>query len=61
MVMGRRKESWGGVTVVRRCANHQGGVKCIREVCQLLERYDGHGGLGRCDRCLGRCDRCQEV
>ena len=31
------------MTVVRKCDNHQGGVKCIRKVCQLMERYDGHG------------------
>ena len=27
----------GGVTVVRECASHQGGVKGIRKVCQFYE------------------------
>ena len=25
----------GSVTVVRECDSHQGGVKCIRNVCQF--------------------------
>ena len=33
---------WEGVTVVRRCNSHQEGVKGIREVCQLTERYYGY-------------------
>ena len=28
----------GSVTVIN------GGVKCIKNECQLMERYDGHGG-----------------
>ena len=28
------------MTVVRKCGSHQGGIK---KVCQLMERYDGHG------------------
>ena len=35
---------WGGVTVVQKCDSHQGGVKGIIKVYQLMERYDGHGG-----------------
>ena len=27
-----------------KCASHQGGVKGIRKVCQLMQRCDGHGG-----------------
>ena len=27
------------MTVVRKSDSHQGGVKCIRKVCQLMERY----------------------
>ena len=35
---------WDGVTVVRKCDNHQlGGVKDIKNDCQLMERCDGHG------------------
>ena len=30
--MGRCKESWVGVTVVRKCGSNQGGVKGIRKV-----------------------------
>ena len=33
-----------GVTVDRECDIHQGGVKGIKEVCQLVERCDGHAG-----------------
>ena len=32
------------MTVVRKCDSHQGGVKCIRKVCQLMKRCDGHVG-----------------
>ena len=31
------------MTVVRKCDSHQGGVKGVRKVCQLMERYGGHG------------------
>ena len=34
---------WGGETVVRRCDSSQGGVKIVRSLFQLMERYDGHG------------------
>ena len=27
-----------------RCDSYQGGVKCIRNECQLIERCDGHWG-----------------
>ena len=30
------------MTVVRKCDSHQGGVKGIRKVCQLMARRDGH-------------------
>ena len=37
------------MTVVRKCDSHQGGVKCNRKVCQLMERCDGHeGGVKGC-------------
>ena len=29
---------------VRKCDSHQGGVKGIRKLCHLMERYDGHVG-----------------
>ena len=32
------------MTDVRMCDSHQGGVKGIKKVCQLMERWDGHGG-----------------
>ena len=32
------KEAFGGVTVGRKCNSHQGGVKGIRKVCQLMDR-----------------------
>ena len=35
---------WEGVTVVRKCDSHQGGVKYIENECQLMERCEGHGG-----------------
>ena len=35
---------WEGVVTFRRCDSPQGGVKDVRNVCQLMERYDGHGG-----------------
>ena len=31
------------------CDSQQGGVKGIRKVCQLMERWDGHvGGVKGC-------------
>ena len=35
---------WEGETVVKRCDSSQGGVKVVRNLFQLMERYDGHGG-----------------
>ena len=32
-----------GMVVDSECDSHQGGVKGIKEVCQLVERCDGHG------------------
>ena len=32
------------MTVVRKYDSHQGGVKCIRNVCKLMERCDVHVG-----------------
>ena len=37
------------MTVFRKCDSHQGDVKGIRKVCQLMERCDGHGGVARRD------------
>ena len=48
----RCKGAWGGATVVRKCDSHQGGVKGIRKVFQLMEMCDGHvGGVKECDTC----------
>ena len=33
MIMEEVNIGLGGVTVVRECDSHQGGVKCIRNVC----------------------------
>ena len=44
MVMGECKVVWGSVITFRRCDSHQGGVKGIRKVYQLMERCDDHGG-----------------
>ena len=41
MVMGRCRGVSGGVTVDRRCDSHQGVKKNIRNLRQLLERYNG--------------------
>ena len=32
-----------------------GGLKVVRNLFQLMERYDGHGGD------VVRCDSCQEM
>ena len=29
--------------MIRKCDSHQGCVKGIRKVCQLMERCEGHG------------------
>ena len=42
--MGGCKGVWEGVVTFRRCDNPQGGVKCVRKGCQLMERCYGHGG-----------------
>ena len=31
------------MTVVSKCDSHQGDVKGIRKLCQLMERCDGQG------------------
>ena len=37
------------MTVVRKCGSHQGGVKGITKVCELMKRCDGHvGGVKGC-------------
>ena len=36
MVMGGCKVVLEGVKTFRRCDNHQGGVKDVRKVCQLM-------------------------
>ena len=33
------------MTVDRECDSSKGGVSSIRNVCQLMERCDGHGGM----------------
>ena len=40
-----------GVAAARKCGSHQGGVKGMRKVCQLVGRCDGHWGDER--RLLG--------
>ena len=40
------------MTVVRKRDSHEGDVKCIKTVCQLMEGYDGYGVVGRCDSSL---------
>ena len=35
---------WEGETIAMRCDSSQGGVKVVRNVFHLIERYDGHGG-----------------
>ena len=36
MVNGRRKGDWGGETVDMKCDSHEGGVKGVRNECQLM-------------------------
>ena len=45
MVMGLCKGVWEGVITFRRCDSPHGGVKYVRKVCQLMDRFDGHGGM----------------
>ena len=38
---------------MRKCDSHQGGVKGIKQECQLMERCDAHdhgGGLRECGK-----------
>ena len=42
---------WEGMINFQRYDSPQGGLKVVRKVCLLMERY----------RSLGRCDSCQEV
>ena len=35
---------WEGESVFRMCDSSQGGVKNVRNLFHLIERYDGHGG-----------------
>ena len=49
---------WEGKTVVRRFDSSQGGVNVVRNLFQLMERYDGHGGDVRGG---GKCDSCQAL
>ena len=34
---------WEGEKVVRRCDSYQVGVKVVRNLFQLMDRYDGDG------------------
>ena len=34
---------WEGETAVMRCDSSQRGVKVVRNLFQLMERYDSHG------------------
>ena len=42
---------WKGVSLDRRCDSHQGGVKGIKNECQLIERCDGHDHGGSVRGC----------
>ena len=42
MVMGRCKGVWEVVITFKRYDSAQGGVKVVRNVCQLMERCDAH-------------------
>ena len=44
IVMRRSKRALGGASLERKCDSHQGGVKGIKNECQLMERCDGHRG-----------------
>ena len=37
---------------LRKCDSHQGGMKCIKYECQLMERCDGHDHGGGVRECL---------
>ena len=47
MLIGEVYGASGGVTVVRKCDSHQGSVKGIRKVWQLMGRWDSHRGDGK--------------
>ena len=42
--MRRSKRACGSASPERKCDSHPGGVKCIKNECQLIERCDGQGG-----------------
>ena len=42
--MGRSKRAWGGYHLAGSVTVINGGVKGIKNECQLMERCDGHGG-----------------
>ena len=33
---------WDDVRTSSRCYSHQGGVKDVEKLCQLMKMYDGH-------------------
>ena len=41
--MGGCNEVWEGVITFSRSSSPQGGVKDVRNVCQLIKRCDAHG------------------
>ena len=43
MVMGRSKRARGDASLGRKCNSHHGGVKDIKNKCQLIEICDGPG------------------
>ena len=47
------------MTVVRECDSHQGGVKCIRNVCLVLWR--GAMVMWKVLKGVERCDSCQYI
>ena len=44
MIMGEVLRSVGRRDSCQECDSSQGGVKVVRNLFQLMERYDGHGG-----------------
>ena len=52
------------MTVVKTCDSYQGGVKCIRKVCQLMRGeivMGGYMGVWEGVISLRKCDTPQEV
>ena len=47
------KRALGGASLDRKCDRHQGGVKGIKNECQLIERCVGHGRCFGVERCVG--------